>query len=77
MKYALINENGSVNNIVIWDGVSEVQWSDGCTAVLATQEHETEFSQKNTRNQKEQLPLSDEEMGLLRRFINRIDTNGI
>ena len=76
MRYALINENGSVENIVIWDGVSEVQWPSGCTAVLATQEHETEFSQKNAPTQTEQLPLSDEEMELLRSLLNRINPNG-
>lgn len=76
MRYALINENGSVNNIVIWDGNSDVQWPDGCTAVLATQEHEIEFSQKNTPTQTEQLPLSDEEMELLRSLLNRINPNG-
>lgn len=76
MRYALINENGSVENIVIWDGVSEVQWPDECTVVIATQEHETEFSQKNTPTQTEQLPLSDEEMELLRSLLNRINPNG-
>ena len=76
MRYALINENGSVNNIIVWDGVSEVQWPDGCTDVLATQEHETEFSQKNAPTQTEQLPLSDEEMELLRSLLNRINPNG-
>jgi len=76
MRYALINEDGFVTNIVIWDGISEVQWPDGCTAVLATSEHEIEFSQKNTPTQTNQLPLSDEEMELLRSLLNRINPNG-
>lgn len=76
MRYALINENGLVENIIIWDGVSEVQWPEGCSIVPATPEHETEFSQKNTPTQTEQLPLSDEEMELLRSLLNRINPNG-
>lgn len=76
MRYALINSNNEVENIVLWDGVSEIQWPDGWTAVPATSEHETEFSQKNTSTQTEQLPLSDEEMELLRSLLNRINPNG-
>lgn len=76
MRYALINENGSVENIIIWDGHSEVQWPAGWTAVPATSEHEIEFSQKNTSTQNNQLPLSDEEMEMLRSLLNRINPNG-
>ena len=77
MKYALIDENGFVTNIVIWDGISDVQWPDGCTAVLATSEHESEWNVKNVPTQSNQTPLTDEEMELLRSLLNRIDTNGI
>lgn len=77
MRYALIDENGSVTNIVIWDGISEVQWPNGCTAVLATPEHESEWNVKNVPTQSNQTPLTDEEMELLRSLLNRIDTNGI
>jgi hypothetical protein len=76
MRYALIDENGLVNNIVIWDGISQVQWSDGCIAVPATPEHENEWSAKNPTNQSNQTPLTDEEMELLRSLLNRIDANG-
>lgn len=76
MRYALINENGLVENIIIWDGVSEIQWPDGWTAVPATSEHEVEFSQKNTPTQSNHLPLSDEEMEMLRSLLNRINPNG-
>lgn len=76
MRYALINENGSVENIIIWDGVSEIQWPDGWTAVPATYEHETEYSQKSAPTQTNQLPLSDEEMELLRSLLNRMNPNG-
>ena len=77
MRYALINEDGFVTNIVIWDGISEVQWPDGCTAVLATSEHESEWNSKYVSSQSNQTPLTDEETELLRSLLNRIDTNGI
>jgi hypothetical protein len=76
MRYALINEDGFVTNIVIWDGISEVQWPDGCTAVLATPEHESEWNSKYTSSQSNHTPLTDEEMELLRSLLNRIDANG-
>ena len=76
MRYALINENGSVTNIVIWDGISEVQWSDGCTAVLATPEHESEWNTIYVSSQSNQTPLTDEETELLRSLLNRINANG-
>lgn len=76
MKYALINENGLVENIIIWDGITEVEWPNGWTTVIATSEHETEFNQKNTPTQTNQLPLSDEEMEMLRSLLNRINQNG-
>jgi hypothetical protein len=76
MRYALINEDGFVTNIVIWDGISEVQWPDGCTAVPATPEHESEWNVKNVSPQSNQTPLTDEEMELLRSLLNRIDANG-
>ncbi len=76
MRYALINENGSVTNIVIWDGISEVQWPDGCTAVLATAEHESEWNSKYVSSQSNQTPLTDEETELLRSLLNRINANG-
>ena len=75
MRYALINEDSSVNNIVIWDGISEVQWPNGCTVVPATPEHETEFSLKTPLTQTEQSQLTYEEMELLRSLLNKIDSN--
>ena len=76
MRYALIDENGSINNIVIWDGISDVQWPDGCTAVLATPEHESEWNSKYVSSQSNQTPLTDEETELLRSLLNRINANG-
>jgi hypothetical protein len=76
MRYALINEDGFVTNIVIWDGISEVQWPDGCTAVPATSEHETDFGAKNVQSQSNQTPLTDDETELLRSLLNRINANG-
>jgi len=75
MRYALINEDGSVNNIVIWDGISEVHWPDGYTIVPATSEHEIEFSLKNVPTQSNQNSLTNEEMELLRNLLSRIDSN--
>ena len=46
MRYALINLNNEVENIVIWDGITEVEWPNGCTAVPCTQEHDAEWSAK-------------------------------
>jgi hypothetical protein len=46
MKYVLINANNEVENIVLWDGVSEIQWPNGCNAVPCTEEHEAEWSAK-------------------------------
>jgi len=77
MRYALINEDGFVTNIVIWDGISEVQWPDGCTAVPATPEHESEWNAKNVPTQSNQNSLTNEEIELIRSLLNRIDTNGI
>jgi hypothetical protein len=76
MRYALIDENGSVNNIVIWDGISDVQWPDGCTAVPATPEHESEWNSKYVLSQSNQTSLTDEETELLRSLLNRINANG-
>jgi hypothetical protein len=76
MRYALIDENGSVNNIVIWDGISDVQWPDGCTAVPATPEHESEWNSKYVSSQSNQTSLTDEETELLRSLLNRINANG-
>jgi hypothetical protein len=76
MRYALIDENGSVTNIVIWDGISDVQWPDGCTVVLATLEHESEWNSKYVSSQSNQTPLTDEETELLRSLLNRINANG-
>ncbi len=77
MKYALINEDGFVTNIVIWDGNSETQWPDGYTAVPATSEHESEWNSKFVSSQSNQTPLTNEETELLRSLLNRINTNGI
>jgi hypothetical protein len=76
MRYALINSNNEVENIVLWDGVTEVEWPNGCTPVLATAEHEAEFNAKNAPAPSEQGQLSDEEMELLRSLLNRINSNG-
>lgn len=47
MRYAIVNTStNEIVNIVLWNGVSEVQWPDGCNAVLATEEHEAAWSAK-------------------------------
>lgn len=71
MRYALINSNNEVENIVLWDGVTEVEWPNGCTAVLATAEHEAEFSAKNLPAPSEQGQLTEQELELLRNLLAR------
>jgi tRNA A37 threonylcarbamoyladenosine biosynthesis protein TsaE len=71
MRYALINSNNEVENIVIWDGVTEVEWPEGLTAVIATQEHEAQYASKNISVQNEQAPLTEAELELLRNLLAR------
>lgn len=71
MRYALINSNNEVENIVLWDGVTEVEWPNGCTPVIATAEHEAEFSAKNAPAPSEQAPLTEAELELLRNLLAR------
>ena len=71
MRYALINSNNEVENIVLWDGVTEVEWPNGCTPVLATAEHESEFSAKNAPVPSEQGQLTEQELELLRNLLAR------
>jgi hypothetical protein len=47
MRYAVINTSTSeIENIIIWDGITEIQLPDGCNAVPCTEEHEAEWSAK-------------------------------
>ena len=71
MRYALINSNNEVENIVLWDGYTEVEWPNGCTPVLATAEHEAEFSAKNAPAPSEQGQLTEQELELLRNLLAR------
>ena len=71
MKYALINLDNKVENIVIWDGITEVEWPNGCTAVIATSEHEAELSAKTAPAPSEQGQLTEQELELLRNLLAR------
>lgn len=71
MRYALINSNNEVENIVLWDGITEVEWPNGCTPVIATPEHETEFSAKSAPVLSEVNKLSEQEIELLRNLLAR------
>ena len=71
MRYALINSNNEVENIVIWDGITEVEWPNGCTPVIATPEHEAEFSAKNAPASSEPNQLTEQELELLRSLLAR------
>lgn len=55
MRYALINENNEVVNIVLWDGVTELQWPQGCSAVPCTNEHEYQWSAKSISPEQSEL----------------------
>lgn len=71
MRYALINSNNEVENIVLWDGGTEVEWPNGCTPVIATPEHEAEFNAKNAPAPSEQGKLTEQELELLRNLLAR------
>ena len=71
MRYALINLNNEVENIVIWDGITEVEWPNGWTAVIATPEHEAELSAKNAPASSEPNQLTEQELELLRSLLAR------
>ena len=71
MKYALINSNNEVENIVLWDGITEVEWPNGWTAVIATPEHEVEFSAKTAPAPSEPNQLTEQELELLRNLLAR------
>lgn len=71
MRYALINLNNEVENIVIWDGITEVEWPNGWTAVIATSEHGAELSAKNVTAPSEQGQLTEQELELLRNILAR------
>lgn len=72
MKYALVNkETNKIENIIIWDGITAVEWPNGCTAVLANQEHEAEFSAKYASVPSEQGQLTEQELELLRNLLAR------
>lgn len=71
MRYALINSNNEVENIVLWDGITEVEWPNGCTPVIATAEHEAEFSAKNAPAPNAQGQLTEQELELLRNLLAR------
>lgn len=45
-RYALINEKtGVVENIILWDGVSDYVPAEGCVLVPETEEHRKMFSE--------------------------------
>lgn len=52
MKYAVIEiATNKVLNIIIWDGISEYNPGPGLLLVLATEQHEIEFSEfQNNQN---------------------------
>ncbi len=48
MNYALINkDNGKIENIIIWDGLTPIDLASNIEAQLCTAEHETEWSLQN------------------------------
>lgn len=71
MRYALINSNNEVENIVLWDGMTEVQWPEGWQIVPATEEHEAEYSAKNAPAPNAQGQLTEQELELLRNLLAR------
>lgn len=71
MRYALINSNNEVDNIVLWDGVTEVQWPEGWQIVIATPEHEAEYNAKKAPAPNAQGQLTEQELELLRNLLAR------
>jgi hypothetical protein len=48
MKYALINkDNGKIENIIIWDGLTPIDLASNIEAQLCTPEHESAWSLQN------------------------------
>lgn len=48
MRYALINKDtGKIENIIIWDGISQIELPDNIQAVLSTTDHESEWQSQN------------------------------
>lgn len=71
MRYALINKDNKVQNIVIWDGITEVEFPNDCTVIPATNQHELEFSNNNITIQNNEIPLTNEEIEFLKNLLNR------
>lgn len=48
MRYALINKDtGKIENIIVWDGITNIELPDNVQAVLSTEAHESEWSAQN------------------------------
>lgn len=71
MKYALIDKNNKVKNIIIWDGLTNIQWQNDLTAVPCTTEHEIEFNNNYISIQNNELSLTNEELEILKNILNR------
>lgn len=59
MRYALINKDtGKIENIIIWDGITNIELPDNVLAEVCTEAHETEW---NAQNYKEPIELNEEQ----------------
>ena len=71
MRYALINKDNKVENIIIWDGTTEVEFPNDYTVIPATNQHELEFNSNNITIQNNEVPLTNEEIEILKNLLNR------
>ena len=59
MRYALINKDtGKIENIIVWDGITNIVLPDNVQAVLSTEAHESEWI---VQNYKEPIELNEEQ----------------
>lgn len=59
MRYALINKDtGKIENIIVWDGITNIELPDNVQAVLSTEAHESEWL---VQNYKEPIELNEEQ----------------
>lgn len=59
MRYALINkDNGKIENIIIWDGLTPIDLASNIQVEVCTTEHESLWS---LQNYKEPIELNEEQ----------------
>lgn len=59
MRYALINKDtGKIENIILWDGITNIEFPNNVQAVLSTEAHESEWS---AQSYKEPIELNEEQ----------------